>query len=112
MTYILGLNFNHADSSAAILKNGIVLAAVEEERFNRIKHTLSFPKQSINYCLKKCGISINEVDYISINKNFYSNIFKKIHYSFLHPNFFVSKIMNLKKKNKLGIHELIKKNFP
>jgi hypothetical protein len=48
---ILGLNAFHADSSAALLKDGKLIAAAEEERFRRTKHWAGFPSQAIAYCL-------------------------------------------------------------
>ena len=56
MKYILGINAYHGDASACILVDGAVLAAVEEERFNRIKHWAGFPALSIKYCLEEAGI--------------------------------------------------------
>ena len=53
MTYILGINSFHADSSAALLGDGKVLFAAEEERFNRKKHWAGFPIKSIQHCLKE-----------------------------------------------------------
>ena len=58
MTIVLGINAFHADSSAALLINGKVVSAVEEERFSRIKHSAGFPKQAILWCLKNSKISI------------------------------------------------------
>ena len=55
--YILGINSYHADSSACIIHNGIVVAAIEEERLNRIKHWAGFPIESIKFCLLKANIS-------------------------------------------------------
>ena len=49
---ILGINAYHGDASAALLTNGHLTAAVEEERFNRIKHWAGFPTQSAQSCLK------------------------------------------------------------
>ena len=77
-TYILGLNAYHGDSSAAIIANGKLLAAVEEERFLRIKHWAGFPKESIKYCLQEAGIGIEDVDYIALNRNILANLRKKI----------------------------------
>ena len=54
--YILGINAYHGDASAAIVVDGHLVAAVEEERFNRIKHWAGFPAQSIRYCLEAAGI--------------------------------------------------------
>ena len=62
MTYILGLNCYHADSSACLLKDGKVLIALEEERINRIKHWAGFPALSIKKCLEFEGINIDNVD--------------------------------------------------
>jgi predicted NodU family carbamoyl transferase len=50
---ILGLNAFHDDSSAALVRDGILVAAAEEERFRRLKHWAGFPSQSIAYCLRK-----------------------------------------------------------
>ena len=49
---ILGLNAFHGDSSAALIKEGVLVAAAEEERFRRLKHWAGFPSQSIAYCLR------------------------------------------------------------
>ena len=59
---ILGLNAYHGDSSACILKDGLLIAAAEEERFNRIKHWSGFPKESVKYCLKEGKVSIDDID--------------------------------------------------
>jgi carbamoyltransferase len=75
---ILGINAYHADSSACILKNGELIAAVEEERFERIKHWAGFPIQSIKYCLREAGVSIEEVDHIGLNRNPKANLLRKV----------------------------------
>lgn len=62
--YILGITCYGHDSSAAIIKDGELITAVEEERFNRKKHTHAFPVNSINYCLEECGITMHEVDHV------------------------------------------------
>ena len=62
--YILGISCYFHDASAALLKDGVIVAATEEERFTRKKHDTSFPINSIEYCLKKENISINDVRYI------------------------------------------------
>ena len=77
--YTLGLNFLHSDSSACIFKNNELIAASEEERFTRVKHTSQFPLNSIKYCLKEANINISSLDLVTINSN-YSAIFKKIAY--------------------------------
>lgn len=62
--FILGISSFYHDSAAAILKDGVVLAAAQEERFTRIKHDAAFPKNAINYCLENAGISPNDVSYV------------------------------------------------
>ena len=78
--YTLGLNFLHSDSSACIFENGNLLAAAEEERFTRIKHTSLFPKQSILFCLNEAGILLSNLDYVTVNTNPFSSIHKKLFY--------------------------------
>ena len=56
MTSILGINAYHGDASAALFVDGVLVAAVEEERFTRLKHDTSFPHQAIRYCLDAAGL--------------------------------------------------------
>src|SRR3989344_1027851 len=63
--YILGLSCFYHDSSAALLKDGIIVAAAEEERFTRKKHDTSFPLNAALYCLKQEGITIKDIDYVA-----------------------------------------------
>ena len=72
--YILGISCYYHDASAALLKDGKIIAAAEEERFTRKKHDISFPINAINYCLKSQKITINEIDYIG----FYEKPFIKL----------------------------------
>ena len=74
MSIILGLNCNHADSSACIIKNGKLLFAIEEERINRIKHWAGLPCASIDACLKYTNINLSDVTDIAINTNPLSNL--------------------------------------
>src|SRR6266550_596198 len=76
--YILGLNAFHGDAAAALIKDGQLIAAVEEERFNRIKHCAGFPTQSIQYCLRAAGIGIEEVDHIGISRDPSAHLHKKV----------------------------------
>ena len=64
--YILGINAYHADASAVLLKDGGIVAAVEEERLNRVKHAAGFPALAIQYCLQRAGIQIQDVAHIGI----------------------------------------------
>tara|TARA_B100000965_G_scaffold403360_1_gene431275 strand:+ start:2085 stop:3821 length:1737 start_codon:yes stop_codon:yes gene_type:complete len=80
MSIILGLNCNHADSSACIIKNGKLLFAIEEERINRIKHWAGLPCSSIDACLKYTNIDLSDITDIAINTNPLSNLNHKIFY--------------------------------
>ncbi len=62
--YILGLSFYYHDGSAALIRDGQVLAAGEEERFSRRKHDPGFPEKAIAFCLKQAGITMDQVDYV------------------------------------------------
>ncbi|MET3496907.1 carbamoyltransferase family protein [Variovorax boronicumulans] len=60
-SYVLGISAYYHDSAAALVKDGRVLAAAQEERFTRVRHDSSFPKQAVGYCLEHAGISLNDV---------------------------------------------------
>ena len=62
--YILGISAYYHDSAAALLRDGEIIAAAQEERFTRSKGDASFPKNAAEYCLREAGISIAEVDYV------------------------------------------------
>ena len=78
MTFILGINAYHGDSSACLVKDGELIAAVEEERFRRIKHWAGFPSESIACCLQEADIGLDQVDHIAINSDPKANFFKKL----------------------------------
>src|SRR5206468_9413953 len=56
-------------AAAAIVVDGRLVAAAEEERFRRIKHWAGFPSLAIEYCLAEAGVGINDVDHIAVNRN-------------------------------------------
>lgn len=72
-TYILGISAYYHDSAAALVKDGEIIAAAQEERFTRKKHDFRFPRSAIDYCLKEAGVSIDKVDYVG----FYDKPFLK-----------------------------------
>ena len=80
MSYILGLNAFHGDSSACLIKDGVIVAAVEEERFRRIKHWAGFPSESIRWCLADAGIGLAEVAHVAINQDSKANLGRKLSY--------------------------------
>ena len=80
MTYILGINAYHGDSSACLVKDGILISAVEEERFRRIKHYAGFPTAAIRYCLDAESIRLDDVALVCINQNASANFWRKLAY--------------------------------
>jgi len=76
--YVLGINAYHGDAAAAIVRDGKLIAAVEEERFNRIKHCAGFPEQSIRYCLEAAGIGLEDLDHIGISRDPSAHLHKKV----------------------------------
>lgn len=64
VTTILGISAFYHDSAAAIVVDGRIVAAAQEERFTRIKHDPAFPKNAVDYCLAEAGVSYEEIDYV------------------------------------------------
>ena len=83
--YILGINAFHGDSSACLIKDGVVVCATEEERIRRIKHWAGFPSEAIKFCLNDEGITIDMIDHITISRNPKINLHKKILYILKNP---------------------------
>ncbi|MEI9804199.1 MAG: carbamoyltransferase N-terminal domain-containing protein [Pseudolabrys sp.] len=109
---ILGLNVFHADSSACVVRDGKLIAAVEEERLRRIKHWAGFPAESIRYCLKEAGVTLSDVDAIAINQNSGANFLRKVAYIATkrpHVSLIIDRIRN--RNARLGIPELLAQHF-
>ena len=77
---VLGLNCFHGNSSAALIHDGKLIAAAEEERFRRVKHWAGFPSQAIAFCLTEAGITLSEVDHVAINQDSRANFVGKLRY--------------------------------
>ncbi len=77
---ILGLNAFHGDSSACIVRDGVLVAAAEEERFRRIKHWAGFPSEAIAYCLAAAGVGLRDVDAVAVNQDSRANLGRKLAY--------------------------------
>jgi carbamoyltransferase len=78
---VLGINAYHGDASAALLRDGEIVAAAEEERFNRMKHCAGLPVQAVAYCLAEAGVDIRGVDHIAISRDPSANLADKILFS-------------------------------
>jgi carbamoyltransferase len=65
MTAILGLSAFYHDSAAAVVVDGTIVAAAQEERFTRVKHDARFPTHAVEYCLREAGLSVSDLDYVA-----------------------------------------------
>lgn len=74
---IVGVNAYHGDASAVLLRDGELVAAVEEERFRRVKHWAGFPRQAIRICLQIAGMILDDVDHFAVSRNPRANILRK-----------------------------------
>jgi carbamoyltransferase len=84
---VLGLNCFHGDSSAALVRDGKLIAAAEEERFRRIKHWAGFPVHAISYCLNQAGVRLSDIEHIALNQDNRANLVRKVGYFlFKRPN--------------------------
>jgi carbamoyltransferase len=111
---ILGISAFYHDSAAAIIKDGEITAAAQEERFTRIKHDQNFPINAIKYCLKETGIQAQQLDYIAFyDKPFIK--FERILETYLayapHGINSFMKAIPLWIKKKIWLKELIKKEL-
>jgi carbamoyltransferase len=74
---VLGLNAYHADASAALLRDGELIAAVEEERLNRIKHCAGFPARAAQLCLEVAGTRPSDVEHVGVSRDPKANLLRK-----------------------------------
>ncbi len=84
---ILGINAYHGNASAAIVCDGRLIAAVEEERFNRVKYAAGFPAQAIRYCLNEAGLTLAEIDHVAVPRDPYARLATKFFYALRMPSF-------------------------
>lgn len=93
MSVILGVNTFHAGSSAAIIIDGVPIAAIAEERLNRIKYYAGFPKLSVAKCLEIAGLKFSNIDAVAVGRDSSANLHKKLEFALKNP----SKLLNLAK---------------
>ena len=84
---ILAINAYHPNASAALVQNGQLVAAVEEERFNRVKYAAGFPTQAIRYCLGEASLEIEDVHYVVVPRNPWARLWKKLFFAARLPRF-------------------------
>jgi len=110
---ILGLNAFHADSSAALIRDGKLIAAAEEERFRRVKHWAGFPSQAIAYCLRQGGLGLRDVDHVTLNQDSRANLLRKIAYVVTKrpdPTLILRRLRN--RRQRTDLHALFERAFP
>src|SRR5258707_2991495 len=92
---ILGINAYHGNASAAIVCDGRLIAAVEEERFNRVKYAAGFPAQAIRYCLKEAGLTLADIDHVAVPRNPYARLGTKLFFALRMPPFSPGRVQQL-----------------
>jgi carbamoyltransferase len=104
---------SHGDSSACLLRDGVLLAAAEEERFRRIKHWAGFPSEAIRWCLADAGIGLAQVDHVAINQDGKANLGKKLSYTLLkRPDLGMVLDRLRNKRERAGVAEHLAVAFP
>lgn len=101
---ILGLNAYHGDAAACLVRDGVIVAAAEEERFRRIKHWAGFPSEAIRYCLDAAGARLSDVAHIAVNSDPRASLGRKIGYTLLSrpdPRLILERIRNQKKRQSI-----------
>src|SRR5438552_17247101 len=74
---VVGLNAYHGDVSAALVSDGRLIAAIEEERFRRIKHCAGFPHRAIAECLRMAGATASDVDWFAVSRDPRAHLWRK-----------------------------------
>ena len=111
--HILGLNAFHADSSAALIRDGVLLSAAEEERFRRVKHWAGFPTKAIAYCLDEAGLTLADIDHVAVNQDSRANLWRKLGYLISHrpdPRLVLERRKN--RRARLSTDALLSLSFP
>jgi carbamoyltransferase len=82
---ILGINAYHGDVSAVLVRDGMLVAAVEEERFRRVKHWAGFPRDAIQTCLEMAGVRPEDIAHFAISRNPRANLLRKAFFTLRKP---------------------------
>jgi len=100
VTSILGINAYHGDSSAALLIDGQLVAAVEEERFNRVKHWAGFPAESIRDVLAQGNLTVADVEHVAVSFDPKANLGRKALFTLINRPSFRSIVDRLQRQGK------------
>jgi carbamoyltransferase len=102
---ILGVNAYHGDASAVLLGNGVLVAAVEEERFRRIKHVAGVPACAVRAVLEEAGLALDDVDAIAVSRNPTKHLLRKALFTLRHrphPRLLAGRLRNAGRVNDLA----------
>lgn len=91
MSIVLGINAYHAGAAAALVVDGEPVAAIAEERLNRVKHHAGFPARSIRCCLDYAGLTFSDVDAVALGRDRSANLARKLAYAARNP----ARLLNL-----------------
>lgn len=94
---VLGINAYHANAAAAIVVDGRLVAAVEEERLNRVKYAAGLPVRAIQFCLEQAGAKLTEVDHIAIPRDPWARLGTKLRYALRMPRFALDRARVMKR---------------
>jgi carbamoyltransferase len=106
---ILGINAYHANASAAIVVDGQLIAAVEEERLNRVKYAAGLPSRAIQFCLDRAGAKLTEVDCIAIPRDPWARMGTKLRFAARMPRFAWDRVRVMRRF--AGIREDLAQSF-
>jgi carbamoyltransferase len=106
---ILGINAYHANASAAIVVDGRLVAAVEEERLNRIKYAAGLPARAIQFCLDAAGAKLTDIDHIAVPRDPWARLDTKLRFAMRMPRFALDRIRVMRRFS--GIREDLARAF-
>jgi carbamoyltransferase len=103
VTAILGLNAYHGDAAAALVVDGQLVAAAEEERFNRVKHCAGFPAEAARWCLADAGLAPGDLNHVAVSRDPRANLWPKLRRA-LHtrPRYVKARLENARRVGDIG----------
>lgn len=105
VTVILGLNAYHGDAAAALVVDGELVAAAEEERFNRVKHCAGFPALAARWCLEDAGVEPDRLDHVAVSRDPRANLGQKVLRTLRHgasPRYLRARLQNAARVRDVG----------
>jgi carbamoyltransferase len=103
VTVILGLNAYHGDAAAALVVDGELVAAAEEERFNRVKHCAGFPAEATQWCLADAGIEPGDLDHVAVSRDPRANLWPKLRRALrTRPRYLKARLENARRIGDIG----------